>query len=101
MTFEGVHVSGGVNLVAEGLESFYDWSDIMQIIVSAVEEGGSTDDMEDKVSEELSDWLTTLQGSLKVVISVYPYLQKTPNFSRFYKKLGPFYKKLRCDKFGN
>ena len=42
-----------------------------------------------------------LQGSLKVVISVYPYLQKTPNFSRFYKKLGPFYKKLRCDKFGN
>ena len=41
------------------------------------------------------------QGSLKVVISVYPYLQKTPNFSRFYKKLGPFYKKLRCDKFGN
>ena len=43
----------------------------------------------------------SMQGSLKVVISVYPYLQKTPNFSRFYKKLGPFYKKLRCDKFGN
>jgi len=62
VTFEGVHVSGGVNLVAEGLESFYDWSDIMQIIVSAVEEGGSTDDIEDKVSEELSDWLTTLAG---------------------------------------
>ena len=45
--------------------------------------------------------LLSRQGSLKVVISVYPYLQKTPNFSRFYKKLGPFYKKLRCDKFGN
>ena len=41
------------------------------------------------------------QGSLKVIISVYPYLQKTPNLSRFYKKLGPSYKKLRCDKFGN
>ena len=41
------------------------------------------------------------QGSLKVLISIYPYLEKTPNFSRFYKKLGPFYKKLRCDKFGN
>ncbi len=26
---------------------------------------------------------------------------KYSNFSRFYKKLGPFYKKLRCDKFGN
>ena len=62
VTFEGVHVSGGVNLVAEGLESFYDWSDIMQIIVSAVEEGGSTDDIEDQVSEELSDWLITLAG---------------------------------------
>ena len=44
---------------------------------------------------------TSSQGSLKVVISVYPYLQKTLNFSRFYKKLGPFYKKLRCDKLGN
>ena len=42
-----------------------------------------------------------LQGSQKVVISIYPYLENTPNFSRFYKKLGPFYKKLRCDKFGN
>ena len=29
-----------------------------------------------------------VQGSLKVVISVYPYLEKTPNFSRFYKKTG-------------
>ena len=28
-------------------------------------------------------------------------LIKYSNFSRFYKKLGPFYKKLRCDKFGN
>ena len=45
--------------------------------------------------------LTQYQGSLKVLISVYPYLEKTPNFSKFYKKLGPFYKKLRCDKFGN
>ena len=26
---------------------------------------------------------------------------KYSNFSGFYKKLGPFYKKLRCDKFGN
>ena len=46
-------------------------------------------------------FLPSCQGSLKVVISVYPYLQNTPNFSRCYKKLGPFYKKLKCDKFGN
>ena len=26
---------------------------------------------------------------------------KYSNFSRFYKKMGPFYKKFRCDKFGN
>ena len=32
------------------------------------------------------------QGSLKVVISVYPYLEKTPNFSRFYKKRVHFIK---------
>ena len=41
------------------------------------------------------------QGSLFFLISIYPYLEKTPNFRRFYKKLGPFYKKLRCNKFGN
>ena len=28
-------------------------------------------------------------------------LLKYSNFNRFYKKMGPFYKKLRCDKFGN
>ena len=32
------------------------------------------------------------QGSLFFLISVYPYLEKTPNFNRFYKKLGQFYK---------
>ena len=26
---------------------------------------------------------------------------KYSNFNRFYKKMGPFHKKLRCDKFGN
>ena len=26
---------------------------------------------------------------------------KYSNFSRFYKKMGQFYKKFRCDKFGN
>jgi len=51
--------------------------------------------------EVLGGILFLAQGSLKVLISIYPYLEKTPNFSRFYKKLGPFYKKLRCDKFGN
>ena len=25
------------------------------------------------------------EGSLKVLISIYPYLEKTPNFSRFYQ----------------
>ena len=28
-------------------------------------------------------------------------LIKHSNFNRFYKKLGPFYKKLRCEKFSN
>ena len=42
------------------------------------------------------------QGSLFFLISVYPYLEKTPNFNRFYKKTGSILqKKLRCDKFGN
>ena len=40
------------------------------------------------------------QGSLFFVISIYPYWLNTPHFSWFYKKLGPFYKKLESDKIG-
>ena len=51
----------------------------------------------------LTPWptLVSQQGSLFFLISIYPYLENTPNLRRYYKKLGPFYKKLRCDKFGN
>ena len=38
--------------------------------------------------------------SILCYISIF-ILIKYSNFYRFYKKLGPFYKKLRCDKFGN
>ena len=42
----------------------------------------------------------------KTGVSILRYINisiliKYSNFSGFYKKLGPFYKKLRCDKFGN
>ena len=33
-------------------------------------------------------------------ISIF-ILIKNAIFSRFYKKMGPFYKKIRCDEFGN
>ena len=33
-------------------------------------------------------------------ISIF-ILIKNAIFSRFYKEMGPFYKKIRCDKFGN
>ena len=43
---------------------------------------------------------------LSAGVSILRYINisiliKYSNFSGFYKKLGPFYKKLRCDKFGN
>ena len=41
-----------------------------------------------------------LQGSILRYIGISIPI-KYSNFSGFYKKLGPFYKKLRCDKFGN
>ena len=55
-------MSGGVNLVAEGLETFYDWSDIMELVSAAVQDQGSMDDVEDTISEAITDWLTTLSG---------------------------------------
>ena len=36
----------------------------------------------------MSELLRENQGSLFFLISIYPYLEKTPNFSRFYKKTG-------------
>ena len=53
-------------------------------------------------------WLRYLRLSfpLQSGVSILRYIGisipiKYSNFSGFYKKLGPFYKKLRCDKFGN
>ena len=45
-------------------------------------------------------------GKLRAGVSKSRYFDisisiKYSNFSRFYKKMGPFYKKFRCDKFGN
>ena len=51
-----------MNLVAEGLESFYDWCDIMELVSVAVQEQGSMDDIEDTISEALAEWLATLSG---------------------------------------
>lgn len=51
-----------MNLVAEGLETFYDWSDIMELVSAAVQDQGSMDDVEDTISEAITDWLTTLSG---------------------------------------
>ena len=50
------------------------------------------------------DTLYTFLGEAGVSKSRYICISipiKYSNFSRFYKKLGPFYKKLWCDKFGN
>ena len=43
----------------------------------------------------------TLAGVSKSRYFVISISIKYSNFSRFYKKKGPFYKKFRCDKFGN
>ena len=43
----------------------------------------------------------TLAGVSKSRYFHISILMKYSNFSRFYKKMGPFYKKFRCDKFGN
>ena len=45
--------------------------------------------------------LSLLQGSLFLVISVYPYWYNTPILVDFIKNWVHFIKKLRCDKFGN
>ena len=56
------------------------------------------------LNKEQGDWLSFERVRAGVSKSSYIGISipiKYSNFSRFYKKLGPFYKKLRCDKFGN
>ena len=51
-----------------------------------------------KVGQSMANLRTGVSKSRYFGISI-PI--KYSNFSRFYKKMGPFYKKFRCDKFGN
>lgn len=62
ITFEGVALSGRVTFVREGFEAFHDWGDIMELVSAAVQDQGSMDDVEDTISEAITDWLTTLSG---------------------------------------
>ena len=65
------------------------------ILLLQIRVAGSADP--DYVELELPRY-TGVSKSRYFVISISI---KYSNFSRFYKRMGPFYKKFRCDKFGN
>jgi len=63
VVFDGVTVGGEKDFVTQAFENFYDWGDLMRIILSAVENRTiSIEDMEVEIHDEFSDWLTTLEG---------------------------------------
>ena len=63
VVFDGVTVEGEKDFVTQAFENFYDWGDLMRIILSAVENRTiSIEDMEGEIHDEFFDWLTTLEG---------------------------------------
>ena len=71
-----------------------------------MEEGGplgQTMEQSERRAEpgQLRVFMNHVSGVSKSRYFVISISIKYSNFSRFYKKMGPFYKKFRCDKFGN
>ena len=76
VVFEGVTVGGEKDFVTEVFENFYDWEDLMHMILAAVENRTiSIDDMEETIHQTFSDWLTTLDGwgLLSSVVPTLPH----------------------------
>ena len=79
VVFEGVTVGGEKDFVTEVFENFYDWEDLMHMILAAVENRTiSIDDMEETIHQTFSDWLTTLDGW--GLLSSVVHFQKSRHF---------------------
>ena len=63
VVFEGVTIGGEKDLVTQAFDNFYDWEDLMHMILSAVEKRTSSiEDIEGEIYDNFADWLTTLEG---------------------------------------
>jgi len=63
VVFEGVTVGGEKDFVTQAFENFYDWEDLMHMVLSAVDKRTiSIEDMEEEIYDSFYDWLTTLEG---------------------------------------
>ena len=63
VVFEGVTVGGEKDFVTQAFENFYDWEDLMHMVLSAVDKRTiSIEDMEQEIYDSFYDWLTTLEG---------------------------------------
>ena len=71
------------------------------MIVAGVEAVSQSKLAEERISDDLDDRFALRAGVSKSRYFARSIAIKYSNFSRFYKKKGPFYKKFRCDKFCN
>ena len=63
VVFEGVTVGGEKDFVTQAFENFYDWEDLMRMVLSAVDKRTiSIEDMEGEIYDSFYDWLITLEG---------------------------------------
>jgi len=63
LTFSGVLLNGKKSaVVSQGFEGCYDWSDVMNILIDALEHFENIESAEEIATEDLTSWLMTYSG---------------------------------------
>merc|ERR1712048_353886 len=62
LTFSSVLCDERKNFVSHGFECCYDWDPVMRMILKATENYKYIEEVEAKIENMLTNWLTTFQG---------------------------------------
>ena len=60
--FRGVKIDGKINEMSETLETYYDWSDVMNAVLGATRDYQELEELEWKVKLGVTKWLGTFRG---------------------------------------
>ena len=62
LTFTGVFCDGRKNFVSQGLDYFYDWKPVMEIILEATEGYECIEDVAVVTEDAMAEWFQTCSG---------------------------------------
>jgi len=62
ISFSGVMCDEAKNIVSHGFEVFYDWTEVMKLVLAATKNNPEPTDIEESAEDSLREWLTSFQG---------------------------------------